>query len=1099
MTQVIIGSPPTRMEPGDTTLQVDSVIPNHEPQEHALAPQRRPPQPAAVETLVRKAGSDPLLMTVMQTVASRTASPGQLGVVGHYTEELPMPIAQQASQAPQQFPVYHTTWAPSQDSRYVSDLVTAPPMTGNFDPLSAIATTNNHWPFASDHWGSIYHPSPMQATMTGAQAYPTPDRNRPGICCYPGCSNKRPYKMARGLRQHLISHHGLTFDHAEAQANTTFYSFSPITYSHGGTRIEQQSYNYGDQMPQPWRVRDSNPQPHNYMSPWTYSNSQTRESHAYLGAQTPWVEHRGISRTSMPTTSDHPTPFGFAPAPTPGNMPVLRPVSISKPEQVKDNALQPIIMNVVPQKRTMGTDQRQSKKPRSSEVQVIDISDDESSPSGKSQEMSGTKSITERSPRQAVATKLIEIRVKSENMLARTVHPRFSQADEREFRRGEFALRERRPDIFTTKDTERNIEMLKRNFISYPRSVPREKAFKMAWKKSYKDSVGGKGENASPATASCEDSTVKKAADSMIPRHNPFTRYESTSEHKRFQEPPVHRLLDQSSTQSLLTPPPSSPPQETIHPPPILTKATEPQLCKEQSDLVNLILSGRNVFYTGSAGCGKSTVLKAFVSELKANGKRVKIVAPTGRAALDINGSTTWTFAGWTPNHMKKPIAELEKGAHGKFVRRRLKNVDVLVMDEISMVENLHFERLNRLMKEARGNQKAFGGVQLVVTGDFCQLPPVKPFQFCMECGKELMQVKTGSVYKCREHGDFLDENKWAFRSSAWQECGFEHIHLTKIHRQSDEIFIRILQKLRIGSELTSMDRDILLNHPSDTTNAIRLFSTHVEVKRVNDAEFARLQTRKLDFKCLDSFKWNQEHRHLEWYKRRQSDGSLAALKDHRLDPVVELKQGTLVVLLTNLDITSGLVNGSQGRVVGFQKYSSGNLPKALSTWRQEMGGPGKKGEISIPPGVQTLAGEHALLREGEIKRFIQEAKAQEWPVVRFDNGIQRVIFAECRVNEMGDEEPYSLLMRTQIPLVPAWAMTVHKSQGMTLNKVVVDLARSFESGQEYVALSRATSLEGLKVESLGQKISSGDEQVKAFLAEKFGIKRTGSDEFDVL
>lgn len=79
------------------------------------------------------------------------------------------------------------------------------------------------------------------------------------------------------------------------------------------------------------------------------------------------------------------------------------------------------------------------------------------------------------------------------------------------------------------------------------------------------------------------------------------------------------------------------------------------------------------------------------------------------------------------------------------------------------------------------------------------------------------------------------------------------------------------------------------------------------------------------------------------------------------------------------------------------------------------------------------------------------------------DNGTQRVISAECRVNEMGDEEPYSLLMRTQIPLVPAWAMTVHKSQGMTLNKVVVDLARSFESGQEYVALSRAISLEGLK------------------------------------
>ena len=86
---------------------------------------------------------------------------------------------------------------------------------------------------------------------------------------------------------------------------------------------------------------------------------------------------------------------------------------------------------------------------------------------------------------------------------------------------------------------------------------------------------------------------------------------------------------------------------------------------------------------------------------------------------------------------------------------------------------------------------------------------------------------------------------------------------------------------------------------------------------------------------------------------------------------------------------------------------------------------------------------------------------------MRFDNGITRTVFAECRVNELGDEQPYSLLMRTQIPLVAAWTMTIHKSQGMTLNKVIVDLARSFESGQEYVALSRARALSGLKVESL--------------------------------
>lgn len=153
---------------------------------------------------------------------------------------------------------------------------------------------------------------------------------------------------------------------------------------------------------------------------------------------------------------------------------------------------------------------------------------------------------------------------------------------------------------------------------------------------------------------------------------------------------------------------------------------TEPPLCQEQTDLVELVMTGRNVFYTGSAGCGKSTVLKAIVRNLRTKGKKVHIVAPTGRAALAVNGTTTWMYAGWTPARFMRPVKELEEAARfGKFVYKRLNSTDVLVIDEISMVENHHFERLNSVMQSARNNQNAFGGVQLVVTGDFCQLPPV--------------------------------------------------------------------------------------------------------------------------------------------------------------------------------------------------------------------------------------------------------------------------------------------------------------------------------------------------------------------------------------
>jgi ATP-dependent DNA helicase PIF1 len=167
------------------------------------------------------------------------------------------------------------------------------------------------------------------------------------------------------------------------------------------------------------------------------------------------------------------------------------------------------------------------------------------------------------------------------------------------------------------------------------------------------------------------------------------------------------------STSDVLNTMEQEPESDQIHLKADVVPITEPELCKEQADLVDLIVSGKNVFYTGSAGSGKSTVLKAFCKRLREKGLQVDIVAPTGRAALDINGSTTWTYAGWTPNHHARPLKDLKIAAHGKFVRRRLKATHVLVLDEISMVENLHLERLNEVMKEARNSELAFGGVQV--------------------------------------------------------------------------------------------------------------------------------------------------------------------------------------------------------------------------------------------------------------------------------------------------------------------------------------------------------------------------------------------------
>lgn len=534
-----------------------------------------------------------------------------------------------------------------------------------------------------------------------------------------------------------------------------------------------------------------------------------------------------------------------------------------------------------------------------------------------------------------------------------------------------------------------------------------------------------------------------------------------------------------------------------------------PELCQEQQDLVDLIASGRNVFYTGSAGCGKSTVLKAALRRLQAMGLIVHVLAPTGRAALQVNGTTTWTYMAWAPDQHKLPIDELKRLSFRKHVRRRLNNTDVLIIDEISMVENHHLERINICMKEARRYKQqdvaAFGGVQVVVTGDFCQLPPVKPFEHCITCGQEMTMDKHETEFNCAEnHGPFREHEKWAFMSKAWEECDFAHVHLKQIHRQNDKHFIKMLQKCRLGAPFSPDDTKLLMQHPCNVTNATRLFSTRGEVTQVNQENFGKLRTPVVSYQTLDGFVWQHvNHPHLEHYNDRHTDGSLVFLQDHRLDRCVQLRVGMLVVLQVNLDLRAGLCNGSQGIICGFEDHDPAKIPKAKSYNKSSSAGmpsshtaPSHNDASSMEPPTPSAdeAASHRnnyeALKERQVMRFMSGQKDKVWPRVLFHCGEKRTIYATCVVNSVGNPEPYSLLHRTQVPLAAAWAMSIHKSQGMTLDRVIVDLTRAFEEGQVYVALSRATSLEGLKVEGDPDGLAvgrGGNPDVQQFLREKFG------------
>jgi ATP-dependent DNA helicase PIF1 len=436
-------------------------------------------------------------------------------------------------------------------------------------------------------------------------------------------------------------------------------------------------------------------------------------------------------------------------------------------------------------------------------------------------------------------------------------------------------------------------------------------------------------------------------------------------------------------------------------------------------------------------------------------------------------------------SRQKLPLLKLRHYAVGsKKIRKRLKRTDVLVIDEISMVENFFFERLNAMLQSARGLGTPFGGVQVIVTGDFFQLPPVLPFEHCLTCGKETIVNRAEDSYTCEDHGTWFDEDKWAFRSEAWNSCNFVYRQLETIHRQNDQTFIRILQKIRLGNPLTTEEETLLLDPSHTAKKTTELYPTRDEVREVNQANFDRLQTEKYSYSCLDDVDRDEMvYPYLKEIEQRLPDRSLSALSKHRFERVVELKKGMVVILLANLDLGRGLCNGTQGVIVDFEAYDTSKLlrPKGLErrlTLRELSSSDGKEQE------------KHTVLKETKIREFMERSAIEKkfWPVVHFHNGEKRTVYAECSIEQRGDKTPYILLSRTQIPLMPGWASTIHKSQGRTLDQGKVNLNKAWEDGQVYVACSRVKTLKGLRIEGGrdGLAKASANAEVKKFYQQQF-------------
>jgi len=384
-----------------------------------------------------------------------------------------------------------------------------------------------------------------------------------------------------------------------------------------------------------------------------------------------------------------------------------------------------------------------------------------------------------------------------------------------------------------------------------------------------------------------------------------------------------------------------------------------------QEQALAILKSGYNVFLTGSAGTGKTYVLNKYIQYLKARKVPVSITASTGIAATHLQGTTihAWSGIGIKDSLSLRNLRDLKEK---KYLKKHIEKTKVLIIDEISMLHKKQFDLVNEVLQFFRENDKAFGGIQVVLCGDFFQLPPIGT---------------SGET----------NRDKFCFMSQSWLNANLSVCYLTDQYRQTDSELNDILNEIRQGR---ISDRSVALLQSSkdtiDTEEPTRLYTHNIDVDRINTAHIAEIKGRKKLFKA----KVKGNLKLAETIKR-----SIMAPE------TLELKKEAKVMFVKN-NYEKGYLNGSLGKVL----------------------------------------------------RYNDEG----YPVIQLNNGYE--ITAEPEDWRIEDETGKLLVSYVQVPLRLAWAITVHKSQGMTLDSAVMDLSKTFEKGQGYVALSRVKGMDGLQL-----------------------------------
>jgi ATP-dependent exoDNAse (exonuclease V) alpha subunit len=403
----------------------------------------------------------------------------------------------------------------------------------------------------------------------------------------------------------------------------------------------------------------------------------------------------------------------------------------------------------------------------------------------------------------------------------------------------------------------------------------------------------------------------------------------------------------------------------------------------DQKQALKILKKGKNVFLTGPAGSGKTYILREFIEHLKKENKKHAVTASTGIAATHIDGTTIHSWAGVGINESLTG-RELQKLADNEHIQERFLACDVLIIDEISMIDARLLELLDEVCKAVKRSAQPFGGLQIIMSGDFFQLPPVR-----------------------------TDKSKaiLAYNAPSWKNAKLSVCYLDEQYRHMDEAFLQVLNDIRSNNANHETEEALSARYNQKVKSreyVTKLFSRNKDADTVNELELEKLDSEPYAYTM-------------------HAKGDKAAInqlkKDYNKIPQeLVLKVGARVMFTKN-KFERGYVNGTMGEVVDF--------------WEDD-------DELMLPI-VRLKSGKTIHVGLGS------------WSMEHNGLVIASII---------------------QVPLRLAWAITIHKSQGMTLDTAEINLSNTFGHGMGYVALSRVRSLATLNLTGFNSRAFLVDPEV---------------------